>query len=163
LFQPAESLRDGLDEAIGAGAAGSMAAQIIPGCHPVESSERRGTVSQAVTLQKPLPRSAPWRTIGQTITHADHLRRVPSTASRRRHIASIELCRDSISGQRGELLQDRPEPLGAICRRSQKSMSAKHMHAPRAHQAICGQISLQMLTSSLSKMRINRVPDILQK
>jgi hypothetical protein len=55
-----------------------------------EPSQYLGTngISRTLVLQKPLPRFAP-RTIGQTLTHPDHLRCVPSTASRGRHIARI--------------------------------------------------------------------------
>src|SRR5450755_315347 len=86
------------------------------------------------------------RTSSQALAHPDNLNCVPSAASRRGNIALIESCRGCNRGERCEFIQDRPEPLGAVRRRLQNSVS----HAPPEASGL-------QCPTCLSKMRINRV------
>jgi hypothetical protein len=109
-------------------------------------------------IQKTFPCFAP-RASGQTLSHSDDLRRVPAAASRRWNIAPIERSRGRSRRQRGELVQDRPEPLGAVGRRRQHPMFAQ-LHPTRPPTASDFSLAVPTKTDSLSKMRINRAPGI---
>jgi len=70
------------------------------------------------------------------LSHSDDLRFVPSAASRRWNIALIECCRGCSRGQRGELVEERSEPLCAAG--TFKTLSVlSFMRSPSAHQVYC--------------------------
>jgi hypothetical protein len=115
----------------------------VPSIRPAFQPRRRFLLGSRAPYT--LPRFA-WRTSSQALAHPDNLNCVPSAASRRGNIALIESCRGCNRGERREFIQDRPEPLGAVRRRLQNSVS----HTPPEASGL-------QCPTCLSKMRINRV------
>jgi hypothetical protein len=98
------------------------------------ASARPG-LSEFLTLRVPTFPCFAQRASGQTLSHSDDLRRVPAEASRRWNIAPIERRGGRSRWQRGELVQDRPEPLGAVGRHRQHPVFARpHPTRPQRHQ-----------------------------